>query len=246
MSILCFTGLILLFGDQIASAFGSDPKQMPFLVAVKQLHRWLFMMPANPHGGLSLGRIIMAVSAMCMSLVLITGVVIWWPKSKKMLKNRLTVSTDKGFRRFVYDTHVSLGIYAFVFLFLMAITGPVFSFNWYSQGMSKLFGQKTQNKEMQMASDKSASVKEDVFAQKNVAQSQDKMQDQQGGKQEMKGGPQGKKSGGAMLFKKLHMGTWAGWFSKILYALAALIGGFLPISGYYMWWKRNYGKKVKA
>lgn len=41
-----------------------------------------------------------------------------------MLKNRLTVSTSKGFRRFVHDTHVTLGIYAFVFLFLMAVTGP--------------------------------------------------------------------------------------------------------------------------
>lgn len=43
-----------------------------------------------------------------------------------------------------------------------------------------------------------------------------------------------------MLFKILHTGTWAGWFSKILYAIAALIGGFLPVSGYYMWWKRNH------
>ncbi|WP_231572962.1 PepSY domain-containing protein [Prevotella pectinovora] len=26
---------------------------------------------------------------------------------------------------------------------------------------------------------------------------------------------------------------------QILYAIAALIGSFLPVSGYYMWWKRN-------
>ncbi|MBF1427748.1 PepSY domain-containing protein, partial [Hoylesella nanceiensis] len=44
----------------------------------------------------------------------------------------------------------------------------------------------------------------------------------------------------------LHTGTWGGMFSKILYALAALIGGFLPISGYYMWWKRTSAKKKKA
>lgn len=99
-----------------------------FLVGIKQLHRWLFRIPENPCGGLSVGRVIMAVSAMCMTLVLLTGVVIWWPKSKKALKNRLTVSTNKSFRRFVYDTHVSLGIYAFVFLFLMVFVGLVFSF----------------------------------------------------------------------------------------------------------------------
>lgn len=45
MSILCFTGLILLFGKEIASAFGQDSRQMPFLVAIRQLHRWLLMVP---------------------------------------------------------------------------------------------------------------------------------------------------------------------------------------------------------
>ena len=247
MSILCFTGFILLFNEEIAAAFGQDSRQMPFLMALRQLHRWLFIVPENPHGGLSLGRIVTAVSSMCMTLVLLTGVVIWWPKNKKMLKNRLTVNTGKGFRRFVHDTHVSLGIYAFIFLFLMSITGPVFSFGWYRQGMSKLLGQKSENKEMmikkggdkQMATGEHAFNK-NKFKQKNL---------QPVGLQEnhhMKGGAQGKKPQGVVLFKSLHMGTWAGWVSKILYALAALIGGFLPISGYYMWWKRNHNKQINA
>jgi len=106
--------------------------------------------------------------------VLLTGVVAWWPKSKKMLKNRLTVSTDKGFRRFVYDTHVSLGIYAFVFLFIIALTGPVFSFKWYKQGMSRLFGQETEQKEMKMEMKKDdakqTATKEDAFAGGNAEQ----------------------------------------------------------------------------
>lgn len=36
----------------------------------------------------------------------------------------------------------------------------------------------------------------------------------------------------------IHFGTWAGWFSKLLTFLAALIGAALPITGYYMWWKK--------
>ena len=148
MCIACFTGLLLVFRDDIASLLGTNAKEMPFFIAVKKLHRWLFMMPENPHGGLSLGRVIMGTSAMCASLILLTGVVVWWPKSKAMLKNRLKVTTNQGFRRFVYDTHVSLGIYVFIFLFLMALTGPVFSFGWYRQGISKLFGQKIEKKEV--------------------------------------------------------------------------------------------------
>ncbi|WP_282958380.1 PepSY domain-containing protein [Prevotella fusca] len=71
-------------------------------------------------------------------------------------------------------------------------------------------------------------------------------QKQDGASQDMKKDGQDKKSGGKKLFKKLHTGKWGGWFSMILHAIAVLIGGFLPISGYYMWWKRNYGKKAKA
>ena len=219
MAILCFTGFLLLVIKDISPLLGMEEGVEPFYKAVKQLHRWLFMVPNNPHGGLSVGRVIMAVSSMCMALVLLTGVVVWWPKSKKMLKSRLKVSTNKGFRRFVYDTHVSLGIYAFVFLFLMAITGPVFSFGWYRQGMSKLFGQNTEKMENKMP--------------------------QAGGANDTKKETDGKKPGGKKLFKSLHTGKWAGWFSRVLYALAALVGGFLPISGYYLWWKKRQGKRTK-
>ena len=250
ISILCFTGLLLVFRDDIASLLGTNAKEMPFFIAMKKLHRWLFMMPENPHGGLSVGRVIMAISSMAMMIVLLTGVVNWCPKTKKALKNRLKVSTNKGFRRFVYDTHVSLGIYAFIFLFLMALTGPVFSFGWYRQGMSKLFGQKIEKKEVkkEAKSDdtKNVPTKDDAFAHANPEQVKVHPQTLENEKQGQKHDEKGKKPKKGKLFKALHTGTWGGMFSKILYALAALIGGFLPISGYYMWWKRTSSKKKKA
>lgn len=247
MAILCFTGFLLLVIKDISPLLGIEESVEPFHKAVKQLHRWLFMVPDNPHGGLSVGRVIMAVSSMCMALVLLTGVVVWWPKSKKMLKSRLKVSTNKGFRRFVYDTHVSLGIYAFVFLFLMAITGPVFSFGWYRQGMSKLFGQNAEKMETKMpkGDGKQAATKQNAFAHDNTDRVKEHAQRQEGGAPETKKDGDGKKPGGKKLFKSLHTGKWAGWFSRVLYALAALVGGFLPISGYYLWWKKRQGKRTK-
>ena len=247
MAILCFTGFLLLVIKDISPLLGMEEGIDPFYKAVKQLHRWLFMVPNNPHGGLSVGRVIMAVSSMCMALVLLTGVVVWWPKSKKMLKNRLKVSTNKGFRRFVYDTHVSLGIYVFVFLFLMAITGPVFSFGWYRQGMSKLFGQNAEKMETKMpkGDGKQAATKQNAFAHDNTDRVKEHAQRQEGGAPETKKDGDGKKPGGKKLFKSLHTGKWAGWFSRVLYALAALVGGFLPISGYYLWWKKRQGKRTK-
>ena len=183
-----------------------------------------------------------------MVLVLLTGVVIWWPKSKKMLKSRLKVSTDKGFRRFVYDSHVSLGIYAFVFLFLMALTGPVFSFGWYRQAMSKLFGQKMPPKEMKATDQKGEaqhSTKTNAFDKANNSQAKADEPAHSGAPKDMKAGLDGKKKGGPKLFKQLHTGTWGGWFTRVLYALAALIGGFLPLSGYYLWWQKRQAKKLR-
>ena len=247
MAILCFTGFLLLVIKDISPLLGMEEGVEPFYKAVKQLHRWLFMVPNNPHGGLSVGRVIMAVSSMCMALVALPGVVVWWPKSKKMLKSRLKVSTNKGFRRFVYDTHVSLGIYAFVFLFLMAITGPVFSFGWYRQGMSKLFGQNAEKMETKMpkGDGKQAATKQNAFAHDNTDRVKEHAQRQEGGAPETKKDGDGKKPGGKRLFKSLHTGKWAGWFSRVLYAIAALVGGFLPISGYYLWWKKRQGKRTK-
>ena len=43
-------------------------------------------------------------------------------------------------------------------------------------------------------------------------------------------------------FYSLHTGTWGGLTTRILYFLTALIGGILPLSGYYLWWKKRKRK----
>lgn len=41
----------------------------------------------------------------------------------------------------------------------------------------------------------------------------------------------------------VHTGSWGGWITKILSFMAALLGASLPLSGYYLWWKRISSKK---
>lgn len=43
--------------------------------------------------------------------------------------------------------------------------------------------------------------------------------------------------------RTIHVGSWGGVVSKVLYFLAALLGATLPLTGYYFWIKRLYGKK---
>lgn len=169
------------------------PKGAELFGTVKSLHRFLLNEPEDFHsGGLSVGRFIVGVSAFCMALVLLTGVFLWWPNNRRMLRNRLTLSFRKGFRRFVYDSHVSLGIYIFAFLLLMALTGPAWTFGWYGDFLQGL-------------------LPDDGNFH--------------------------------MLLMKLHVGRWGGEVSRACYFTAALLGGFLPWSGYYMWYKRTRASK---
>ena len=41
----------------------------------------------------------------------------------------------------------------------------------------------------------------------------------------------------------LHTGVWGSWFSRIFSFLAALFGATLPLTGYYLWIRRLYGKR---
>lgn len=46
-------------------------------------------------------------------------------------------------------------------------------------------------------------------------------------------------------FYSFHTGSWGGIWTKILYFLAALLGGILPLSGYYLWYKKKQGSSSR-
>lgn len=47
-------------------------------------------------------------------------------------------------------------------------------------------------------------------------------------------------------FYAFHTGSWGGMTTKVLYFLAAFIGGILPLSGYYLWLKKKRLSKKKV
>ena len=202
-------------------------KESTVVNTAKQLHRYLLNVPSEPHEGMSAGRFIVGTTAICMTLILLTGIVIWWPHSRKMLKNRLKVSTGKGLRRFVYDSHVSLGIYGVVFLLLMSLTGPSWSFHWYRQGAMTVLGGDVRNMEHHGQFEKR---QQDEPAEVSIMRS------------DMAQHGQDKKPPQVVLMR-LHTGEWGGLLVKVIYFLAAIIGALLPWSGYYMWWKRTHPQR---
>ena len=158
-----------------------------------------------------------------MVFILISGLVIWIPRTRKALKNRLCVSCTKGWRRFWYDTHVSIGFYSTIFLLVMALTGLTWSFGWYRTAAYSLFGENPSASVHRVDKVKEKPRKDEVRITWKDAQPS--------APQSMKG-----------WFYAFHTGSWGGMFTKIVYFLAALSGGVLPLSGYYLWWKRTHKK----
>ncbi|GAB3869041.1 PepSY-associated TM helix domain-containing protein [Hymenobacter segetis] len=101
-----------------------------FFKTVEQLHRGL--------AAGKIGKLVMGVSATVFLFILGTGLVLWWPTARKALTPRLKVKWGSGWKRLNHDFHISLGFYASVFLFIMALTGVGMSFDWVGAGINKL------------------------------------------------------------------------------------------------------------
>ena len=131
-----------VYVDQYTGEIKGKNERLGFFTVMFRLHRWL--MDSKPEdGGIYWGKMIVGVSTLVFVVILITGLVIWIPKSRKALKNRLAVCATKGWKRLWYDLHVAGGFYALLLLLAMALTGLTWSFSWYRTGFYKAFGIET-------------------------------------------------------------------------------------------------------
>ncbi len=65
-------------------------------------------------------------------IILITGVVLWWPKNKAARKQRFTIKKGSSFVRLNYDLHNVLGFYASWIIMFAVITAMIWGFSWLS------------------------------------------------------------------------------------------------------------------
>jgi uncharacterized iron-regulated membrane protein len=106
-------------------------KGAAFFSVLIRLHRWLLL-------DTSIGRPIVGWSSIIMSLLIISGLIIWLPRKIRYWKKGLPVRFSKNTKRLIYELHKGLGFYAAVFILLMSLTGPFWSFSWYREGTRKI------------------------------------------------------------------------------------------------------------
>lgn len=110
-----------------------------FFSTIRRLHRWL-LDDYKRDGSLSIGKTIVGVTTIIFVLILVTGIVIWMPKTRKKLKRSFKIRIKHGRKRFLRDLHTVGGIYAALVLLILALTGLTWSFTWYRHIFYGAFG----------------------------------------------------------------------------------------------------------
>lgn len=132
-----------IYVNQYTGEVNGKYERAPFFTFMFKMHRWL-LDSAKPGESISVGKLIVGISTLMFVVVLVSGIIIWWPRTRKALRNSLKIAVSKGWKRFWYDLHVAGGMYTLILLLAMALTGLTWSFSWYRTGFYKIFGVEVQ------------------------------------------------------------------------------------------------------
>jgi uncharacterized iron-regulated membrane protein len=91
-------------------------------------HFYLWLPPA-------VGKPIVASATLIFVILLITGIVLWWPRNKAARKQRFKVKLNAKWRRTNYDLHNVLGFYMSWVIIFIAFTGLVWGFEWFAKSL---------------------------------------------------------------------------------------------------------------
>lgn len=80
----------------------------------------------------AVGSQITAYGTMIFVIMLITGVILWWPKNKKNRKQRLQFDwkSTTRWKRKNFDIHAVVGFYCSLLALVIAFSGLIMAFNW--------------------------------------------------------------------------------------------------------------------
>ena len=133
------------------------------------------------------GRAVVTYATLLFTLILVSGLWIWWPRNRRQWAAHLKVATKKGARRLVYDLHANLGFYVTLWLLMLALTGAAFGLHLLPRGSEAI-----------------------------------------------------------RIAHEIHVGKWGGMVTKVITFAVSLIGASLPITGYWLYFKKRRTKRRHA
>ncbi|PWT99115.1 MAG: hypothetical protein C5B51_27860 [Terriglobia bacterium] len=98
----------------------------PSVPAGIKILAWLADLHFNLLAG-KLGRAVNGIGAAFLTLLCLTGAVVWWP-GVETWRRSLTINWRANWKRFNWDLHSAAGFWTFLFIFMWGITGVLLIF----------------------------------------------------------------------------------------------------------------------
>lgn len=81
----------------------------------------------------TIGQPVVATATLVFVVMMISGIMLWWPKNRAARKQRFSVKWNARWRRVNYDLHNVFGFYMTWVVIFIALTGLVWGFQWFSK-----------------------------------------------------------------------------------------------------------------
>lgn len=99
-----------------------------FFKLVLDGHFYLWLPP-------EIGQPVIATSTLVFVIMLISGLILWWPKNRKGVRKKFTIKWNARWRRKNYDLHNVIGFYISFIAIILALTGLVWGFEWFAKSL---------------------------------------------------------------------------------------------------------------
>jgi len=176
------------------------------------------------------GRKVNGIGAIFLTLLCLTGAIVWWPGVKSWRRS-LLVDVRSNWKRLNWDLHSALGFWSFALIFMWAVTGVYLAFPLPFQKIINHYSPLIQYALPEEAS--IAAPTASVLAQPSQPKS---FNSGKGGRR-----PPIRRSAGDNFIRwiyYLHFGNFAGPKTKTLWVVLGLLPVVLFVTGAIMWWNR--------
>jgi uncharacterized iron-regulated membrane protein len=199
-----------------------------------QVISWLLDLHVNLLAGPT-GRLVNGVAAILLTLLSVTGAVIWWPGIKNWRRS-LTINPRANWKRINWDLHSAIGFWTFAFFFMWSFTGMYLVFPAPFDTMINRFAPLDYYRLSGLESEPSL-----LFSETSSAVGFVRVADTAPNTQGKRARPRIHYSNGDQIIRSffgVHFGNFAGLGTRMVWAALGLAPPFLFLTGALMWWNR--------
>lgn len=261
-----------LWVDQYSGRVMGEYRRPAVFRFASAAHRRLFAQSKSQGGNPAVARTVVGVTSILLIVIVVTGIILWWPASAGQWKSKFAIPLHRGGFAFWHGLHCAGGAVVAVVLLLCALTGLTWSFKWYNTGVYALLGSDTAKPARRTKSADDISEWQKAYERVAPQLSDREVRIYQGEIDVARGVTGNRQAVDTYYFDgktgditsvepydakpranhikgwiySLHVGSWGGWLTKLIYFMAMIVGATLPLSGYYLWIRRSVRKKSNA